>query len=59
MTVLINLISDLRVVESVRIGITNTLRYLPDGYFDENEDDLHLTDMDFIMEWLPRVSETL
>ncbi|PWA66822.1 F-box/RNI-like superfamily protein [Artemisia annua] len=58
-TVVINLISDLRVVESVRIGITNTLRYLPDGYFDEKEDDLHLTDVDFIMEWLPRVSETL
>ena len=58
-TVFINLISDLRVVESVRIGVNDSLRYVADGYFDEKEDDLHLTDVDFIMEWLPRVSESL
>lgn len=57
--VFINLISDLRVVESVCIGVNDSLRYVPNGYFDEKEDDLHLTDVDFIMEWLPRVSESL
>nr|GEW89637.1 protein disulfide isomerase-like 2-3 [Tanacetum cinerariifolium] len=29
------------------------------GYFNEKEDDLHLTNVDFIMEWLARVSESL
>ncbi|GJR42801.1 hypothetical protein Tco_1310904 [Tanacetum coccineum] len=58
-TVFIKLISDLRVVESMRIGINNTLRCFPDGYFDEKEDDLHVTNVDFIMEWLSRVYESL
>nr|GEY31010.1 hypothetical protein [Tanacetum cinerariifolium] len=49
-TVFIKYISDLRVAESMHVGIINTLRCLPDGYFDEKEDDLHVTNVDIIME---------
>ncbi|GKB74649.1 hypothetical protein Tco_0936061 [Tanacetum coccineum] len=56
-TVFVNMISKLKVVETVRIGIDDDLLDLSyrDGE-DDQADDLHLTDGEFVKLWLPRVS---
>ena len=58
-TIFLNLLSNLTVVESVRIGVKNQPRDLLHVDVEDKANDLHLTDWDFIMEWLPRVSGSL
>nr|KAJ0195737.1 hypothetical protein LSAT_V11C700358150 [Lactuca sativa] len=58
-TIFLNLLSNLTVVESVRIGVKNKPRDLLHVDVEDKANDLHLTDWDFIMEWLPRVSGSL
>ncbi|KAI3709606.1 hypothetical protein L2E82_39372 [Cichorium intybus] len=52
-TVFLNLVSNLRVVESVRVGAN----YL--SVVEYQADDLYLTDDDFVKKWLPGVSGAL
>ncbi|KAL7593728.1 F-box/LRR-repeat protein At4g29420 [Lactuca sativa] len=56
-TIFLNVLSNLIVVESVRIGIKNLPRYFSHAGVEAK--DLHLTDGDFIMQWLPWVSGSL
>nr|GMC58882.1 F-box/LRR-repeat protein At4g29420 [Ipomoea batatas] len=52
------LLSELRTVKSVSIGVEKPLRTA--SYDDvEDEEDLYLTDVNFVEEWLPRVSQSL
>lgn len=58
-SIFLNLILNLRIVESVCIGIDKPLR---DVLFDDVEDegnDLFLSDGEFLLEWLPIVSGSL
>ncbi|KAK1437583.1 hypothetical protein QVD17_03377 [Tagetes erecta] len=57
-SVFLDLISNLRIVESVSIGDVEPVLQIPHGV-DPESDDLYLTDGDFAAEWLPRVSDTL
>nr|GEU34586.1 hypothetical protein [Tanacetum cinerariifolium] len=50
------MISKLKVVETVRIGIDNELLDLSYRDGEDEADDLHLTDGEFVKLWLPRVS---
>ncbi|CAI9293248.1 unnamed protein product [Lactuca saligna] len=58
-TIFLNVLSNLIVVESVRIGVKNLPRDLLQADVEDKANDLHLTDVDFIMEWLPKVSSSL
>ncbi|GJR26948.1 F-box/LRR-repeat protein-like protein [Tanacetum coccineum] len=55
-TVFMNMISRLKVVETVRIGIDNALLDLSYRDGEDEADDPHLTDGEFVKLWLPRVS---
>ncbi|GKC51137.1 F-box/LRR-repeat protein-like protein [Tanacetum coccineum] len=51
----VNLISNMRIVESVCIGVNDLREYVV-----EHKDDFNVvTDEDFMKKWLPKVSETL
>lgn len=51
------LISELRTVETVFIGVEKPLRLVAYGYDDveDEEDDLFLSDVGFVKEWLPKI----
>ncbi|KAI3709609.1 hypothetical protein L2E82_39375 [Cichorium intybus] len=58
-TIFLNLVSNLRVVESVCIGTEKPLRDVSYDDVEDEADDLYLTDGDFVKEWLPRVCGAL
>ena len=58
-SVFVNMISDLREVESVCIGVDKALEDVVHDEVDHEDVDLHLTDDAFVNEWLPRVSRSL
>ncbi|XP_024958860.1 F-box/LRR-repeat protein At4g29420 isoform X2 [Cynara cardunculus var. scolymus] len=57
--IFLNLVSNLRVVDSVRIGTEKPLRDVSYDDVEDEADDLYLTDGNFVKEWLPRVSGEL
>ncbi|XP_023735959.1 F-box/LRR-repeat protein At4g29420 [Lactuca sativa] len=54
-TIFLNLVSKLRVVDSVCIGTEKPLRNVSYDDVEDENDDLYLTHGDFVKEWLPRV----
>ncbi|KAJ0531958.1 putative F-box domain-containing protein [Helianthus annuus] len=58
-SIFINLLSNLRIVESVCIGTEKPLRDVSYDDVEDEADDLFLTDGDFVQEWLPRVCSEL
>ena len=58
-TILKNLVSELRIVESVTIGIDKPLRTVSYDDVEDEDDDLYLTEVNFVGEWLPKVSDGL
>ncbi|KAK6941416.1 hypothetical protein RJ641_026793 [Dillenia turbinata] len=54
-TIFSNLISNMKSVESVCIGVEKELVGLSYDDLDDESDDLYLTDVAFVEEWLPRV----
>ncbi|KAJ0751675.1 putative F-box protein AUF1 [Helianthus annuus] len=58
-SIFINLLSNLRIVESVCIGTEKPLRDVSYDDVEDEADDLFLTDGDFVLEWLPRVCSEL
>lgn len=58
-SILKSLISELRVVESVSIGVERPLHTLSYDDIEDENDDLYLTDDNFVNEWLPRVADGL
>ncbi|KAD6454866.1 hypothetical protein E3N88_09572 [Mikania micrantha] len=58
-SIFLNLVSNLRVIESVCIGTEKPLRDVSYDDVEDEADDLFLTDGDFVEEWLPRVSGQL
>ncbi|XP_075474943.1 F-box/LRR-repeat protein At4g29420 [Primulina tabacum] len=50
-----NLISDLKTVESVSIGVEKPLRLVSYDDVEDEEDDLFLTEANFVNSWLPKV----
>ncbi|KAI3827180.1 hypothetical protein L1987_01251 [Smallanthus sonchifolius] len=58
-SIFLNLVSNLRVVESVCIGTEKPLRDVSYDDVEDEADDLFLTAGDFVEEWLPRVSGEL
>ncbi|PWA80385.1 hypothetical protein CTI12_AA197380 [Artemisia annua] len=53
-TVFLNMVSSLNVVESIRIGIDNALRYVEN--VNVGDDDLCFCDVGFLQKWLGRVT---
>ncbi|CAA0840793.1 F-box/LRR-repeat protein [Striga hermonthica] len=49
------LISELRIVETVSIGVDKTLREVAYDDLEDEDDDLFLSDVNFVGTWLPRV----
>ncbi|GFQ03050.1 F-box/LRR-repeat protein at4g29420 [Phtheirospermum japonicum] len=49
------LISELRIVETVSIGVEKPLRLVAYDDVDDEDDDLFLSDVDFVRTWLPKV----
>uniref|UniRef100_A0A5B7BTK3 Putative F-box/RNI-like superfamily protein n=1 Tax=Davidia involucrata TaxID=16924 RepID=A0A5B7BTK3_DAVIN len=58
-TIFKTLISNSRNVESVSIGVEKTLRGISFDELEDESDDLYLTDVNFVSEWLPGVSGLL
>ncbi|KAI3709607.1 hypothetical protein L2E82_39373 [Cichorium intybus] len=58
-TIFLNLISNLKVLESVHIGAENLPLDVSNADVEDYGDDMYLTDGAFVNEWLPRVSGTL
>ncbi|KAK6151906.1 hypothetical protein DH2020_014541 [Rehmannia glutinosa] len=49
------LISELKIVERVTIGVEKPLRLVAYDEVEDEEDDLFLSDVNFVMTWLPKV----
>ncbi|KAK9073726.1 hypothetical protein SSX86_006320 [Deinandra increscens subsp. villosa] len=58
-SIFLNLVSNLRIVESVSIGTEKPLRDVSYDDVEDEADDLFLTDGGFVEVWLPRVSDRL
>ncbi|KFK29502.1 hypothetical protein AALP_AA7G142700 [Arabis alpina] len=59
-TIFKSLIEDSRNIRSVSVGVDKALREITfDDLNDEDSDELYLTCVDFVKEWLPRVCEDL
>ncbi|CAK9166914.1 unnamed protein product [Ilex paraguariensis] len=58
-TIFKNLLLNSRNVVSVSFGVDTTLRSVSYDDVEDEDDDLHMTDMNFVMEWLPRVCGNL
>ncbi|CAL5442897.1 unnamed protein product [Camellia sinensis] len=54
-----NLVSSSRLVESVSLGVEKPLRGLSYDDIEDELNDLHLTDVDFVSNWLPSVAGRL
>ncbi|XP_057968990.1 F-box/LRR-repeat protein At4g29420 [Malania oleifera] len=58
-TVLKNLVLSSRDLESVSVGVDRLLRGIDYDDVEDESDDLYLTDVGFVAEWLPRIGERL
>ncbi|XP_071737264.1 F-box/LRR-repeat protein At4g29420 [Rutidosis leptorrhynchoides] len=58
-SIFLNLISNLSIIESVCLGTDKPLRDVSFDDVEDEADDLYLTDADFVIKWLPRVSAKL
>ncbi|XP_022729915.1 F-box/LRR-repeat protein At4g29420-like isoform X2 [Durio zibethinus] len=50
-----NLVREARCLNSISIGVDKSLRDIPYDDVDDESDDLYLTDVGFVKEWLPKV----
>ncbi|KAL3532575.1 hypothetical protein ACH5RR_006096 [Cinchona calisaya] len=53
------LTSELRIVESVSVGVDKPLHTVSYDDVEDENDDLYLTDVNFVNDWLPRVCDRL
>ncbi|KAG8367289.1 hypothetical protein BUALT_Bualt16G0056900 [Buddleja alternifolia] len=53
------LISELRIVERISIGVEKPMRLVAYDDLEDEDDDLFLSDVNFVKEWLPRVCGSL
>ena len=55
MAIFNNLVAEARCLNSISIGVDKSLRDISFDDVDDVSDDLYLTDVGFVKEWLPKV----
>ncbi|XVF88682.1 hypothetical protein PTKIN_Ptkin19aG0070000 [Pterospermum kingtungense] len=58
-TIFNNLVFEARCLDSISIGVDKSLRDISYDDVDDESDDLYLTDLSFVKQWLPKVSGEL
>ncbi|XP_010267039.1 PREDICTED: F-box/LRR-repeat protein At4g29420 [Nelumbo nucifera] len=58
-TIVKNLVLNLRNIEFITIGVEKPFRGIPDDDADDESDDLYLTTVNFVSQWLPAISGQL